>query len=403
MFFKRFISKKLLLILFFVYPYVFAIDIYLKFTGHKIFISFVFLITLGFIFIFAFSLASLLRREVVLSVVFTLISVLFVIFFRSALYEEVVSIFEYRTFFLLIVYSCSLYFVLENSGLDFKRKLLNVMMFNFFIQAVVGIIHTLYFPNIVVGIELDDSGDSLYVLDVGEGGFRESGLLIGANVYGNFLALGVFLLLGIIKNTREKFKLKEVLFFFAYFFLLTWAVYLSGSRLALFSVFVFLFCIFVATFGIKYSFFPVIFGFLVLLFSPILDTFVERTVNHGSGGRIDKINLALDMLFSNPVSFMFGASEEVVSNAKTLDGLAFSDNSFFLVFLNYGVPVGILLIFGFLYLLFKRSIVNLYSLAFFFYILMTLFFNNSILWDIWLVYVFAVYYLIFNSKLKFCV
>ena len=154
---------------------------------------------------------------------------------------------------MIFVYLGAISSILSNRG--YAELMTSIIIINVIVQAVFGIIHTYYFPHIVTGIALDDSGVGLYVVEQGEGGYRENGMLIGANVFGNFLTAGVFLML----YTLKKKSIQGKLFLLVSIFLTIWAIYLSGSRYALsMALFICLFYFF-KSIPARYFFTPILF------------------------------------------------------------------------------------------------------------------------------------------------
>ncbi len=383
---KGMLPKKLLEFIIIAYPYIFALNIGFFIYGFNV--PFVSIVTIGLFLVFTNYILS--KKDIFSFFVICIIAflVMIVAFTRSAVYFEDINLAQYRSFFLVVVYSVSLKLLLSDA--DFKSKISKILLFNFVAQAVIGIIHSLYFPHIVTGIELDNSGAKFYVLDPGEGGFRESGLLIGSNVYGNFLVLGIFLIIGHLRGATI-FRLFFLLFSA---FLIFWAIYLSGSRLALANGFLISFVVIVRHFGIKYFSVPVIFALLVVLTTSVFDNVIERTESHGSGGRVEKAELAINMLSDSMTSMFLGPSLAVLANTKTFDGLQFSDNSFMHLALQHGVFISIVCFIVVFYSVARNVKGSVVSILMCYYIITTLYFNNSILWDIWLLYAIAVMYIL---------
>lgn len=369
-----------------VYPYVFWMNFAAIFAGYSL--PFVQLVTAFLLIPFCFSLFRFVDVRSLGVVLFVCLFVCLVIFFRVSVYHENVEFISYRTFFLFIVYSFSLLYII--CGNDVRSRFSNILLFNIVFQAVFGITHSYFFPHIVTGIELDDSGAGMYILEPGEGGFRESGMLLGSNVYGNFLVLGLFLTLGKLRNI----SLKLCLLYVVLSILIFWAISLSGSRLALANALVIAFLLLVRRFGIKYFYIPTVIVVGLIVSTPIIDNAKERTANHGASSRLEKSEIAINMLDESFVSTLLGPTVETVSTTRTSDGLPFSDNSYMLLSLTYGIPVAIICFTLVICLISRNLMFDFNAGLFLFYFLTTLMFNNAVLWDIWLCYAVAIIYII---------
>lgn len=370
------------------YPYIFWADLFFKIGGGGGSSPYILLVTGCAFLAFAFSAFRFFSTHDYFLALLILFGVASVVLLRSSIYLESMSFAVHRTFIMMLVYLGSLMMLLRDER--FKTIMTNIIMFNIFIQAAFGIIHSIYFPHIVTGIELDDSGAGIYILEAGEGGFREAGMLLGSNVYGNFMVLGVILVLSRLKTL----SIKGNVIFYGLYVLTMWAIYLSGSRLALaFSLVISAFFL-IRRFQVQYLYIPIFLGASVVLFSPLLDKAIERTAEHGTSSRLEKSEIALSMVTESLTSILIGPAASIVEQTRTLDGLPFSDNSFMLLALNYGIPAGYGCLFIILFMIIKNVEPNFKTLVFFGYLMGTLFFNNSILWDMWLFYSIAVLYIV---------
>jgi len=105
--------------------------------------------------------------------------------------------------------------------------------------------------------------------------------------------------------------------------------------------------------------------------------------------RIAKYQLALSSLLESLPSFLVGP---FFGRADTgIDVTSFSDNSYLLLMITFGVPFICLFLFLFSYIIRKTISINR-NYFILLYFLITLFINNSILWDVWLFYFFATLY-----------
>jgi len=318
-----------------------------------------------------------------------------VVLIRNLTYYEAISFSKYRTVFMVFIYFTSLFYILQNEYS--QRKISSIIIFNVVVQAIFGIVHHNFFPYVVTGMALDDTGAGMYILDPGEGGYRENGTLIGSNLFGNFLVLGIFLILSRLKPRR----LKGNFLLFLSLVVTIWAIHLSGSRYALVSSLVISMFYMLRIIPLQYFYLPIVSGLTFLMFTPILEGVLQRTNSGGSGGRIEKTVMAIDMLSESLTTFLFGVPTKIVTTTKTSDGLLFSDNSFMLSLLNYGVVAGMLFFIVLLYFILKRVYIGMHTFVFLSYIIGTFLFNNAILWDIWLLYAIATLFIISDKKIIF--
>lgn len=113
-----------------------------------------------------------------------------------------------------------------------------------------------------------------------------------------------------------------------------------------------------------------------------------------SGGRVEKLMLALRMITNGPLNMLIGASFQEVATTRSANGFVFSDNSFATILLETGIPAGLLLVGAFaLYL--RRYATTLLGLCFALYLVGSLCFTNGILWDSWVASVFFAFPVIY--------
>ena len=372
------------------YPYMFWAS--LLFPTAKVLgvTTYIFAITLSIVVVFLLSFKRVFSKsDLYILFIYLGIVVIFSLA-RTIIHDENTSLASYRVVIMIFVYLGAISSILSNRG--YAELMTSIIIINVIVQAVFGIIHTYYFPHIVTGIALDDSGVGLYVIEQGEGGYRENGMLLGSNVFGNFLAAGLFLMLYALKNKSIKGKL----ILLVSIFLTIWAIYLSGSRYALIIALFICFIYFFKSISARYFIVPILFGGMFLKFTPILDALLERTKSGGSGGRLDMFLLSIDMITENPVNILIGVPYRIVATKTTSQGLLISDNSFMLVFTSYGSVIGVLFFLLLFYFILKKIRINFGTIAFLVFTVGLFMFNNAILWDIWLLYAAAI--LIIISK-----
>lgn len=267
------------------------------------------------------------------------ISAVIVLSLRSLVYGGAIDLFGYRFAFLVFVYGCvALPFVRDA---DCVRILRRVLLWSCIVQAVLGIVHSTYFPYIVTGIALDDSGQAIYILDPGQGGYRENGTLITANMYGAFLVFGLILLLA---NTPRLTR-QSLIRVGPLAGLLWWGVILSGSRYALGGA-----ALVTGYFLIKAT--PSYISSLVLpiavaLFagSSAIARVQQRFASEGSGGRAAIASAAINLATRRPSRLLLGVPSAEEAAARTSENQILSDNSYAFMVLDYGLPFTALLLF----------------------------------------------------------
>ena len=261
----------------------------------------------------------------------------------------------------------------------------STILFVVLLQSVIGLVHSHFFPNIVIGYDLNNDGTLIHILSSDEGGFRENGTLLGPNVFANFLVIGLGLLTYILPRVSNfKFRLMMTLSGL----LLASAIFLSGSRLGIgFSVlFLASMCAqLLITFRNKW--FAIMSGMIliplfVLWIPRVFSHVVNRTVSEGSGDRLEKLELSLSLLQTNFESVLFGVSTAEVASARSLSGVTISDNSFTLLWLDNGLIAAVFFPLIFLVAI-LRSLPTSARPVWALYFLAALFFNNAVLWDIW--------------------
>lgn len=259
---------------------------------------------------------------------------------RALVYGGEPNFISYRFAFLVFIYGfVALPFVGRPEHTSALRR---VLLWSCIVQAVLGIIHSTYFPYIVTGVPLDDSGQAIYVLNPGQGGYRENGTLITSNMYAAFLVLGLILLFaGTRRLTRR--SLLRVGFPAA---LLWWGVALSGSRYGLAgSALVTAYFLMRST--PRYAL-PVVFAIAVagFAYSPAFARMQERFATVGSGGRIAIATASVDLVSRSTSNLLLGVPPAEAAAARTANGQILSDNSYASMAFDYGFPLMLLLLFS---------------------------------------------------------
>ena len=284
----------------------------------------------------------------------------------------------------LIIY---LLFSLSCIHADNYRMFRNIIFFNSGLMGLIGILHFFFFPGLNLTPEatgylsIVNQNEQIDLSD------RESGILVNATAYADFVILGLLLLyyekLSLLKNTWRK----DISYLLLAAFFGT-AVAISGSR---YPVIAFV-CVVVLMFFRKSKFSNMlgIAGVFVLCWVSFHVTQLSVVNRFGDnlGDRTEKLKLGLDWI-SSAQGFFYGVSSQVQSS-MTMGGVQFSDNSFLQIALNIGAFMTIIMFTYFLYLIIKHfQIKRTWVLLIFFVFLFSE--TNAILWDFWMLYFFVLW------------
>lgn len=366
-----------------VYPYVFVFNIFYPSTLQIGKNTYVGLITIVIILCFCLRWKVILSKFGVGTVYFIMLLALLIIIIRTWVHAEGVNIFLYRIILIPIIYCGVAYSYLMKKG---EKELIGKIIFwNCLIQAIIGIVHHYFFSHILTGSKVYIGANEFYkIVEVGAGGQREPGILMSSSLYANFVLLGVFLLVSSYKTWKFP-NLVEYIFLLV----LVWGVWLSGSRWPFIGSMFFLMLYFKRLPSLKkITFVPIIILAGVFLQDYFIHT-IGRLVTGGATGRLLKYQIALSSLFENSSNFLIGTSFDRMG--MSVNGITFSDNSFLTLMITFGIPLTLLFLLFFLYII-MRTISVKGTRFMLFYFIGTLFLTNSILWDIWLFYFFAVLY-----------
>jgi hypothetical protein len=177
-------------------------------------------------------------------------------------------------------------------------------------------------------------------------------MLLGASTSGNMILIAMFAL----ALQRQLNKKLEKAVFWPLQLCMIYAISLGGSRYPFISgLCVLLFCIFLKKpfLGNLYSLLITvicIFGFVALFKIETKEIF---RYDLDFGGRVEKIQLAISLIFDSVTHFFIGPSRAVVASTISTGGYSFSDNSYLAIALNFGTP------FAFLFFLYLISYTNL--------------------------------------------
>jgi hypothetical protein len=241
-----------------------------------------------------------------------------------------------------------------------RQTVRKIILWNCIIVAICGAAHSLFFP----------------------GGGREASFLGGANVYANFLVVGL-IVISTLKRSTTNILLTIMLFISTTLAASRWAfviaaimlykITIHGKGRALRRVLIATSCVVL----------------LAIIAMPILNhtayTAKRLITSPFLVGRGQKWVIGLEALLASETRFLFGGLT-TFPGMLFKNGMSFSDNSFITIMLQFGVPIAILWIGGILLNIIpfrisgKHKIVPVYFWG-------TLLLNNAILWDIWLLYI----------------
>lgn len=214
--------------------------------------------------------------------------------------------------------------------------------------------------------------------------------MISSNIYANFLICGLFLVLsnrrgrGLLGNIRDMLFVSGTM----------WCIHLSGSRFGILAGIVVITYYLYRLLGRKMILIVALGLIAVISFTPILDNAKNRFSREGTGNRIEKTILGLELLGENYSHALIGVPARIAAIAKTSDGVRLSDNSYIDLLTNYGV------IAGSIFLLFLWAVIMTFikikgwSLLFILYLTGLFLVTNAVLWDIFIVYSCATLFLL---------
>lgn len=363
-----------------VYPYLFLFNIFFPSTlsiGKNTFVA---IITIIVILCFLLGWKGILSKLGVGAVYFIMLLALIIISARYWLYGEGIDkIFLYRIILTPLLYCGVAYCYLREKA---KKEIVKKIIFcSCLIQAVIGLLHTYFFPYIFLGL----NPDSLFKIVRGVGAMREAGTLLSASLYANLILLGIFILI----NSYKKWRLPRLAVHIL-MFILIWGVAISASRWP-FIIAVFLLILYFKKLLLSKKIVSILLIILFFgIFLPNIFIYMAQKVATGEvASRIAKYHVALSSLLESSSNFLVGPT---FGRTNTdIDATSFSDNSYLLLMITFGVPFICLFLFLFSHIIRKTISINR-NYFILLYFLITLFVTNSILWDVWLFYFFAALY-----------
>ena len=127
----------------------------------------------------------------------------------------------------------------------------------------------------------------------------------------------------------------------------------------------------------------------------------ELRFDEDSGGRAEKLGLVMDVLSNYwPLSAFIGVPTSAALTAVSATGVVISDDSYGEIVMDFGVT-GLLLFLTCLFVWIVRWPMSLVSAAMLIFLLGNFAFTNSILWDVWLFYFLAAWWLVYTETRTF--
>lgn len=319
--------------------------------------------------------ARLKHFDVLLVAIVAISILLFLI--RNVVYEEGTSYLDYRYIATSLIYFSLIVKLTRNKISALKVSVIAISGLGLII-ALVEVVNVHFLPTTRLSY---DNGVPEFIYD----GESTRSMLLGASIMANQIVCSMFIIATLMKS--NVLGINKLIYLSCLIFM-TYAVWLGGSRypqavaigIVIFSIYnkrYFSYQIVIVSAAIG-----CIFAALLLLGFPAesLGRFSED-----SGGRVEKAILAIDILTGSNTNFLMGSSHYQLANG-TNAGYEFSDNSYLLLALNFGVPFAILYFFALFYCL-KRGIENKLSAYFFAYFIVGFGLTNCILWESWVMLV----------------
>lgn len=309
---------------------------------------------------------------------------------RSFAYEEAINAIGFRYIITIPIYIVAISIASTN------KKSIDVLEMAIIAQGVLTALfmcaNAICMPHVhLTQTELGASGISI-------SGNHPRTLLIGVSIGAGHIFLGMLAIVKKYIQTPDSSP-KYFLVYLA-LIIMTYAILTGGSRLPIaMSMTLIAFAVFKP--GLNNTFWSFLKAFIIFLGILFLARYLSYWLmdlsgygfrssndfgnplfrfNENSGGRVEKLLLAVEMICESWFTFLFGASEFRQTTLRSVDGYFFSDNSFAYVLLNLGAFLGGILIFRFLIFI-QTFWTNLLSKFFVVYFLLCLGLTNSILWD----------------------
>ena len=313
-----------------------------------------------------------------------------ILYTRYILYEEVQDILNFRYL------ATSLIYLMLASQLVKEWSKLRILSVTIVLLGMAisfaQVVNFHLYPSVI--LQADSLGLNSIVFD----GIKPRSKLFGASISGNQILCSMFVLVAVMKSGIVNIN---YWLFWAGMVFMAYAISLGASRYPMFiATTLFLFSIYYLNNSNKRKLILLVAVFssitIIYIFAPSDITIFTR-ISEDSGGRVEKTQLAIQMLSERMTNFIIGPSGYQTDNSR-LNGYAFSDNSYFYVGLTFGVPFAV--VYFLIFFNHMRSCVD-EKLALFFvcYLVIGFSLTNCILWESWLcMAMFSVVVLIKNRN-----
>lgn len=303
-----------------------------------------------------------------------IVVVIFVI--RDIAYSENRSIADFRYTILPFVFFMTIFRIATTEKA--LRFLALALIISSLLQSIFVIVHTHFFPNVQT-IFNPDTQDVRLIYDA----VRTRRGLIGASINANQILCGMFITYVFLRRDNAFWR---NMFFFGIILLMLYAIGISGSRYPMAFAFILTFLAVLHLFrSIESVFMLVIIAFcflVVFLSSSGLELFMLLRFHEDYWSRLDKFILSFALLSESFQNFFIGASSAVIASTYSKTGFLVSDNSYWLIALQFGVPFALVFFFSLIRKLWVRRSSQIYKL-FFVYLLLGLGITNCLLWESW--------------------
>lgn len=372
------------------YPYVFLLNLFLSFQvagGKNLYVA----LETAVMVVVA---AALWRRigSLAATVVATvLVAALTVVLLRALVFGEPLAMLgSSRLPFTFLLYACVCCAVMTRPAL--RPVVHRVIVANSLIQALIGIVHDTWFSNFMTGpnVALMGGGDRLWFIAAPGMRFRETGALISASLYANFIVLGMFVVVFAPRSVERRLNWRWAVEACA-LAVMMYGLSLSGSRFPIVTAMV-LFVVHLLRHLSLRALVPAAAGVAAGLFlmMPFAMNVINRFQVEGTGGRLIKAELGWQLLNETPTRLLLGAPF-AAQDAAISGNLGLSDNSLYALVLLLGPPVAFLFIGGVIAMLMLTTRLKWHG-PLILYFTGVLLLTNGIYWDIWILYSFATLY-----------
>ena len=265
------------------------------------------------------------------------------------------------------------------------QNIRRIIVWNCVFTAIFGIIHFLFFPEIILRTVEFEPGETWIIPSLQEN-YRETAYLGNPNHYSNFLISGIMGLF-FFKKTLYTLLISLLLFCGVVLSVSRWPIYVSMILVTVL-IFNILFRKSISIFH-KLIFITICVILFIVFYSKIsivTNAFQYSLERKLTSSRIDKYKVGISELFIDVSHFILGISS---SNTFSDEEVKFSDNSLIEICQNFGVPFGILWIL----IIYKKicpiGLLNSHKRVAI-YLWGTLIITNGIYWDIWLLYTLGI-------------